>query len=200
MAERKMLLVEKLAIPPDNEIWYTSIDGNIIDVDTDWINNELLHNDYDNIGKLIFKNGINSIENLFIDKTQLTKVWLPNYDIFTTMYAFYGCTNLIRVKNSKQLKTIYENTFYSCINLQQIEIDSDLIGELAFCNCDSLNYVRISKRIERISYKVFKHCTSLESINYGGTIEEWNNIYKNSDWCDNSAIKIIHCLDGDINL
>lgn len=180
-------------------IYYTSNDGNIIDVDTRYINNELLSNTYGDKGELVFKNVVNQIGILFRFNTQLKEVWLPNYSITNTASSFRDCTNLIRVSNSERLR-MEENIFSGCINLQQIEIDSDWIGDSAFENCTSLSYVKISKRIESISDGGFAHCTSLESIDYEGTIEEWNNIDIYSDWCDGSAIKTIHCVDGDIQL
>lgn len=183
-----------------NTIYYTSVDDNIIDVEIQYTNNELLINDYNNKGELLFRNAINSITYLFNDKTQLTEVWLPNYNILSTVSAFYNCTNLVQINNSKQLKMIEEHTFGNCINLQQIEIDSDCIGDHAFNNCTSLSYVEISKRIKTIHECVFSDCTSLESINYEGTIEEWNNIDIDSSWHDGSAITTIHCSDGDIDL
>lgn len=181
-------------------IYYTSLDGNVIDVDTQYIDNELLRNTYKDRGELVFENGINNVHYLFNNKTQLTEVWLPNYNIFGTVSAFSNCTNLIKVNNSKHLKLIEENTFYGCINLQEINIDSDWVGDAAFDKCTSLNYVKISKRIKIISSDAFANCTSLKSIDYEGTIEEWNNINIDSDWCDGSAITTIHCSDGDIQL
>lgn len=201
MAEIRMLLNRKISnIPPNNQIWYTSLDGNIIDVNTEYIDNELLSNTYGDKGMLVFKNAVDNINSLFIDRTQLTEVWLPNYNIISTVNAFSACIELITVHNIKQLKTIEENTFSGCINLEKIEIDSDWIGDEAFDNCISLSYVKISKRIESIDTNAFQNCTNLKSINYEGTIEEWNNIDIDSDWCTGSAIKTIHCSDGDIQL
>lgn len=181
-------------------IYYKSTDYNIIDVNTQYINNELLSNTYEDKGVLVFKNAIDDINELFNDKTQLTDVWLPNYNILTTVNAFNGCIELVTVDNSKQLKYIEENTFNGCINLEVIKIDSDFILDNAFANCTSLMYVKISKRIENINMKAFADCTSLKSIYYEGTIEEWNNIDISSDWRDGSAITTIHCSDGDIQL
>lgn len=184
-------------------IYYTSTDSNIIDVNTEYINSELLYNDNyggGNKNRLIFKDGINNISLLFKDKTQLTEVWLPNYNILYTESAFNGCTNLTVVNNSKQLKGIDRYTFLDCINLQQIEIDSLWISNSAFSDCTSLNYVKISKTIERIYNYAFGNCTSLESIDYEGTIEEWNSIDIEIYWRDGSAITTIHCSDGDIQL
>lgn len=187
-------------ILPANEIWYTSTDSNIIDVDTEYINNELLSNTYEDKGKLVFKNAINNINYLFEDKTQLKEVWLPNYNISSNISAFANCTELIQVNNSKQLKNIDVDVFCACTNLQEIEIDSSSIQDTAFFNCTSLNYVKISKRVESISIDAFSGCTSLNSINYEGTIEEWNNIDIDNLWCQDSAITTIHCSDGDIQL
>ena len=196
-----MLLVNKIGdTPPNNEIWYTSVDNNIIDVDTTYINNNLLSNTYEDKGILVFENDVNYITGLFYNKSKLIKVWLPNCNIRQTVLAFGECTNLTMINNSKQLKNIEENTFRDCINLQQIEIDSGQIIDSAFSNCTSLKSVKISKRIEDIGDYVFYNCINLKSIDYEGTIEEWNNIDTRSDWRNGSVITTIHCSDGDIQL
>lgn len=195
-----MLLIKKTSnTPPNNEIWYTSLDGNIIDITATSTNNTLLSNNYEDKGVLVFENAITNINNLF-NKTQLKEVWLPNYNILRTLNTFMYCSNLRQVNNSKQLKEIEEDTFYKCTNLLRIEIDSSWIGDYAFAYCASLNYVKISKRLGSIYEMAFRNCTSLESIDYEGTIDEWNNIYISDDWRDGSAITTIHCSDGDIQL
>ena len=49
-------------------------------------------------------------------------------------------------------------------------------------------------------------CSSLTSINYGGTMQQWNAINKRPEsdyyhaWNYKSAITVIHCTDGDIEI
>ena len=45
---------------------------------------------------------------------------------------------------------------------------------------------------------VFYGCNSLTSINFNGTITEWNAIVKGELWDYNTGAYVIHCTDGDI--
>lgn len=186
-------------VPPNNEIWYTSTDGNIIDVDTTYINNNLLSNTYEDKGKLVFEKDVNNILSLFEDKTQLTEVWLPNIKIIDSISTFKNCNNLIKINNSEMLP-VSESTCANCINLKEFIINSDWVGDFAFDGCVNLQYIKIPKTVTRIEVYSLRNCTSLESIDYEGTIEEWNNIDISSNWYYGSAITTIHCTDGDIQL
>ncbi len=54
--------------------------------------------------------------------------------------------------------------------------------------------------INYIAWYAFYYCEWLTSINYNGTIEEWNNISKDSSWRYDSSIMYIVCSDGTITL
>ena len=43
-------------------------------------------------------------------------------------------------------------------------------------------------------------CNNLSNITFNGTINEWNNITKESNWNYGSNIQTITCEDGVINL
>jgi hypothetical protein len=54
--------------------------------------------------------------------------------------------------------------------------------------------------VTSIEKEIFLSCSSLTSITFEGTIEQWNNIDKNTNWNSSSYITTIHCIDGDITL
>lgn len=66
--------------------------------------------------------------------------------------------------------------------------------------CNNLKCVTISNKVSYISYYAFYNCPSLDTINYLGTIEEWNSINKLSDWAKNIPATVVHCSDGDVQI
>lgn len=136
--------------------------------------------------------------------------------------AFYNCTNLKTVTLSKGLTEIKQNTFSSCTSLENLVIPSkvEMIGFTAFSDCSSLTNISIPEgnswvgasffrctslttvnlpsTITNIYAFAFVDCTALKDINFNGTIEQWNDIIKGSDWDNNSGEYTIHCTNGDI--
>lgn len=108
---------------PDNEIWYTTTDEDIISFKNDntEFNTLVISNKYENgIGKIIFKAPLTAInEGSFSDKHNLLSIYLPESLDYIGLYAFIRCYNLKEVYiNSTVLeveKTYGEfNPFASC--------------------------------------------------------------------------------------
>ena len=74
------------------------------------------------------------------------------------------------------------------------------IGNFAFYCCESLIDITIPDSVVSIGKYAFGYCSGLNDINYTGTKEQWNKIELGEVWKKKSAIKIIHCVDGDIKL
>lgn len=60
--------------------------------------------------------------------------------------------------------------------------------------------VYLSTDIKTIYSRAFYNCTALEDIYFNGTIDEWDKILKIADWHTNVPAKIVHCIDGDVNI
>ena len=60
----------------------------------------------------------------------------------------------------------------------------------------------IGENVTKLGVDAFLNCSNLKSINYLGTMDEWNNtLGKTSSWRNgNTSIKKIICSDGEITL
>lgn len=119
------------------------------------------------------------IPNDFLSHTQIKSVTIPNHIRGIGIFAFYDCSSLTSV--------VIPNSVTS-------------IDNYAFCGCDSLTRVTIGSGVMRIGYKVFESCYKLDDINYTDIKDQWSKIKLERGWNSESSIKVIHCIDGDINL
>lgn len=86
------------------------------------------------------------------------------------------------------------------ISTFEIPINAVSIGEYAFYNCSGLTSITIPDSVTSISDYALSDCDRLTGIIYKGMKEQWRAVNKSVYWKYNSAIKIIHCIDGDIQL
>lgn len=74
------------------------------------------------------------------------------------------------------------------------------IGNMCY-GCESLTSISIPNNVTNIGNNAFNDCKSLSSINYDGTIEQWNSITKGANWkYQVPSTCIVHCIDGDISI
>ena len=95
------------------------------------------------IGVNGFKSGtIGIADEVFSYSTALTEVSLPQSVKSIGTYAFYGCTELIKVQTyDNSLEVVGERAFEKCTKLQRLLLGEGLktIGAYAFYNCQMLN-------------------------------------------------------------
>ena len=122
--------------PADNEIWYTSSDGNVV------------------------------------------------------------TPNVVDVFGANIVSNTYEN------GKGVIEFDNSVtsIGENAFYGCSSLSSITIPNSVTSLVGRIFLACFSLTSVIFNGTMEEWNNITKSSDWYWHTSVTYVQCSDGQVVL
>jgi hypothetical protein len=132
--------------PADNEIWYTSSDGNIITPSTtDVFGANIVSNTYeDGKGIIKFDNNVTSIG----------------------LWAFSGCKSLTSITIPESITSIGNNAFTSCVSLTSITIPNSVtsIGKSAFTECFSLTSATIPNSVPSIGDFVFYRCSSLTSV------------------------------------
>lgn len=195
---------------PNNEIWYTTTNGNIIELSEYWGGEELISNTYeDGKGIMVFANDVTDITKAFDmehreeDETQLLSVTLPNSIEIIGECAFYGCIYLPSIEMPSGVTSIEPGAFHFCRSLTSIVIPNSVtsISISSFYSCTSLTSATIGSGVTSIDMLAFSKCSSLTSVTYNGTMEEWNAISKGSDWkTDVPSTCMVHCTDGDISI
>ncbi|MCQ2602746.1 MAG: leucine-rich repeat domain-containing protein [Clostridia bacterium] len=81
-----------------------------------------------------------------------------------------------------------------------IEEGVEEIGERAFCESyDSLTIINIPVSVKSFGRYMLAWSDELETINYAGTIAQWNEIKKYEYWGRTGERFTVRCSDGNIN-
>ena len=166
---------------PNNEIWYTTEDNNIVELsrymrkggdyqvltDIELFGANIVSHTYEN-GKGIIKcdGDITIITEAFCECTTLTNVIIPNSVISIGFEAFGICTSLTNITIPNSVIEIGDYAFGSCESLTSVTIPDSVtsIGEDAFGCCTSLKEVHIGNSVRIIDGEAFFLCTSLTSV------------------------------------
>ena len=204
-------------------IRYTSLDGNIVVpksenadgfLDEEGNNINIISNTYEN-GCGIFKLDKNPTQigrNMFYGVGNLQSIELP--PTITKIHNHAFCNSGIKYLYISSSVTLVD---WLSLNSDNMEIVWDIIRHRDYQADDWYNglvYTPIGDAYTEIPIKKFTFGknvqyipaylfvgTCISSINYDGTIEEWNNIEKSPNW--NYAVyglTTIHCIDGDIEI
>ena len=72
----------------------------------------------------------------------------------------------------------------------------------AFCYCENIQSISLPATIatiDDIGSNPFYRCLALETVNFEGTMAEWNGISKPADlFPDDVPVQAVHCSDGDV--
>jgi hypothetical protein len=168
---------------PDNQIWYTTNDGNIIEpilkpsvgaITADYgFGSMLVSNQYYDKGIIKTYGVITQIgRNAFYEASSLISITLPRQVSTIGMYAFMGCTSLPHIDLSN-VSTIGSGAFDGCTSLPHIDLSNvSTIGSSAFMGCTSLRSIKLSKALEYIPISCFRYCGSLEEVTIDENVKE----------------------------
>ena len=178
---RKNIIVNVPSEQKNNEIWYTSSNGNIVKPSQASALPTIVSNTYiGGKGIIKFESDVTSIGGeAFYMSSYLTSVTLPN-----------------------SVKSIGGSAFQYCGRLTSVTIPNSVtkIGDWAFYNCVSLTSVTIPNKVTSIGQQAFYGCSGLSSILYTGKMEQWKAITKGDKWNYDVPATVVHCTDGDIQL
>lgn len=133
---------------PNNEIWYTSPNGTVIDpyfACTSLTNNLVSNTITDGIGKMVFNSDISILPSQAFYRTNYKTIKLPASVTTIQDKVFYECYNLEYVEMPSVIY-IDDYNFHSCTNLKELTLPSSLtsIGVNGFDNCNKLEEVTIN--------------------------------------------------------
>ena len=182
---------EAVVIKPNNEIWYTSSDGNIVTpYATDVFGANIVSNTYeDGMGIIKFDAPITSIgEDAFYNCKRLTSITIPDGVTWIGANIFNSCSNLASVTIPNSITWIGSDAFSNCSSLSSVYI-SDIAAwcyiyftsyksnPLYYAHNLYLNYklvtdLIIPDSVTMIEQYAFCYCSSLTSITIGNSVTE----------------------------
>ena len=140
---------------PNNQIWYTSIDGEIV---------EPYSGEENNFADALTTFGVNILSNTYVDGKGVIEF---DGDVTTIgECAFAFCSSLTSVTIPDSVTTIGYGAFAVCSSLTSVTIPDSVtaIGYAAFGNCSSLTSVTIGNNVTTIGYQAFHSCSKLTSV------------------------------------
>ena len=142
---KPMASIEFTPSVPNNQIWYTSSDGNVVTPRDSVFGANIISNTYsDGMGVITFDGDVTTIgDSAFFHRYSLTSVTIPD-----------------------SVTSIGDSTFNNCISLRNVDIPNSVtsIGSYAFHGCDSLTSVTIPESVTSIGVKVFASCSKLKEF------------------------------------
>lgn len=147
-------------------------------------------------------NYLDYIPDRFLLDSGIKSITIPGHIKSIGEYAFAYCRSLTSITIPDSVTSIKWRAFSGCTGLTSVTIGSGVttIIVYTFEDCSSLASITIPDHVTSIDHNVFGGCRILTSINYTGTKEQWSKIKLDREWNKDSAIKTIHCIDGDIEL
>ena len=108
---------EEIETIPNNQIWYTSTDGNVVTpYKSDVFGVTITSNTYeDGKGIITFDGNVTTIEKWGFYHCSLVSITLPNNLKTIGEQAFYGCNSLADINISKSVTKIGMDAFHLCI-------------------------------------------------------------------------------------
>ena len=178
---------------PDNEIWYTTTDGQIIEEpgyarlgqkEIRTFGANLLSHEYvGGKGVMTFDGPVTMLGPYAFDgNTTLQTISYPKTVTSIQKRCFNYCPNLSSIEIPEQQTVIEAGTFSSCHSLVNIVLPSALttIGDQAFVACTGLKAITIPAGVTSIGAAAFTYCSSLSEI----VVSQDNPVYDSRGNCN----------------
>lgn len=133
-----------------------------------------------NLQKVVFPSAMTEIGRYaFYDCIALCALNLPDTLIKIGEYAFFGCESLTEVVLPPAVERLEVGVFMACLRLTRLTLPAKTqdIRKQAFGYCQNMTDLFIPASATSIDADAFYRCTALKNIYFGGTNEQWIDIY-----------------------
>ena len=116
--------------------------------------------------------------------------------------CFGGCPKLKTIQFAETSKfTVIDYTFLHLTVLEELDLPNSVesIKTYSIQDCSSLKTLWLSKGLKTFETYCIYTCP-IENLHFKGTVEEWNKIEKEYNWCYHVSTSVVHCTDGDVPL
>ena len=114
--------------------------------------------------------------------------------------CFSQCPKLKTIKfaETSKFEELY-HTFRYLDALEELDLPNSVesIAMYSIFACSSLKTLWLSKGLKTLAMYCIDTCP-IENLHFKGTIEEWNQIEKENNWCSEISTNVVHCTDGDV--
>lgn len=154
------------------------------------------------LGSIILPSSVTSIgESAFEECRYLTS--LPNLGNVTSIgsKAFRSCDQFTEVTLPDSVTSVGSYFVYNYSNLSSIVFSNNITELPYYCvwNLGALTSITLPLNLTTIRAFAIYECSNLTNITYPGTIEQWNNITKDSSCLRGLGTNTVHCSDGDVS-
>ena len=135
---------------------------------------------------------------VFGDCSSLTEISIPDSVKSIGLSAFGGCKILTSITIPNGIMYIGSGAFkYS--GLTSITIPDGITGiDAGMFSSSNLTDITIPNSVTWIGEEAFQDCSKLKTIDFNGTVQQWNNVYKAYMWNIRTGDYTVHCTDGDV--
>lgn len=155
---------------------------------------------------LVIPDCIHTIDNGAFVGSLLESVVLPKNLKSLGESVFGGCNNL-KIVDLNGYTQVPDGAFLNAMNLSKIIglENVTVIGDHAFSLCQSLGEINLGTDLKEIGQQAFYENLNLKTINFAGTVEQWNAIKKGAgwntlmkdpEWHEKIPVEFINCSDG----
>lgn len=85
---------------------------------------------------------------------------------------------------------------FAYTGIYSYHIQEEILRAGAFRYCYGLNSISLDGNLKEIEEQAFYGCENLESINFIGTMEQWNKVKKGAGWDYGVKEYRVYCSDG----